>query len=39
MSEAEKRNKAEIDLAVLLIFFARPNTLQEVFEKVRKAHP
>ena len=31
--------KANLDLAVLLIFFARPNTLQEVFEKVKKARP
>lgn len=39
MSEREKMHKAEIDLAVLLIFFARPNSLHEVFEKVRKARP
>ena len=32
-------NNANLDLAVLLIFFARPNTLREVFEKVRKARP
>ena len=32
-------HKAETDLAVLLIFFARPNTLKEVFEKVKKARP
>ena len=31
--------KANLDLAVLLIFFARPNTLKEVFEKVKKARP
>ena len=27
------------DLSVLLIFFARPNTLKEVFEQVKKAKP
>lgn len=32
-------HKAELDLAVLIIFFARPNTLKEVFEKVKKARP
>lgn len=32
-------HKAGIDLAVLIIFFARPNTLQDVFEKVKKARP
>lgn len=31
--------KSELDLSVLLIFFARPNTLKEVFEKVKKARP
>ena len=31
--------KAELDLAVLLIFFARPNTLSEVFQKVKAARP
>ena len=30
---------AQYDLSVLLIFFARPNTLKEVFEKVKKARP
>lgn len=32
-------HKACYDLAVLLIFFARPNTLKEVFDKVKKARP
>lgn len=32
-------NKAKCDLSVLLIFFARPNTLQEVFERVKEARP
>ena len=32
-------HKAEIDLAVLIIFFVRPNTLQEVFAQVKKARP
>ena len=31
--------KANIDLAVLLIFFARPNTLQDVFSQIKKARP
>lgn len=30
---------AKYDLSVLLIFFARPNTLKEVFERVKKARP
>lgn len=30
---------AKYDLSVLLIFFARPNTLKEVFEQVKKARP
>lgn len=32
-------HQANIDLAVLIIFFARPNTLQRVFEQVKKARP
>ena len=32
-------HKAKLDLAVLLIFFARPNTLAEVFAKVKEARP
>lgn len=32
-------NKANYDLSVLLIFFARPNTLKEVFAEVKKARP
>lgn len=32
-------HKAEIDLSVLIIFFARPNTLQEVFDRVKAARP
>ena len=32
-------HKAKLDLAVLLIFFARPNTLKKVFEKVKEARP
>ena len=32
-------NPFKTDLAILLIFFARPNTLQEVFEKVKQARP
>jgi len=32
-------HKARYDLAVLLVFFARPNTLKEVFEKVKNARP
>ncbi len=32
-------HKAKLDLAVLLIFFARPNTLKEVFAKVKEARP
>ena len=31
--------KSKLDLAVLLIFFARPNTLCEVFAKVKEARP
>ena len=31
--------RAKLDLAVLLIFFARPNTLSEVFAKVKQARP
>ena len=31
--------KYKIDLPVLLIFFARPNTLKEVFKEVKKAKP
>ena len=31
--------KAKYDLSVLLIFFARPETLEKVFEKVRQARP
>ncbi len=31
--------KCKIDLAVLLIFFARPNTLKVVFEEIKKAKP
>ena len=30
---------SKIDLPVLIIFFARPNTLKEVFEKVKEAAP
>jgi hypothetical protein len=32
-------HKAKLDLAVLLIFFARPNTLKEVFARVKEARP
>lgn len=32
-------NKTNMDLSVLLIFFARPNTLSPVFEAVKKARP
>ena len=32
-------HKAKLDLAVLIIFFARPNTLQAVFAKVKEARP
>ena len=31
--------KSEIDLSVLIIFFARPSTLKETFEQVKKARP
>lgn len=31
--------KAKYDLSVLLIFFARPDTLKEVFAKVKEARP
>ncbi|MCB7070216.1 glycosyltransferase family 2 protein [Caldibacillus sp. 210928-DFI.2.22] len=31
--------KAELDVPVALIFFTRPETLREVFKKVRKARP
>lgn len=31
--------KSEIDLPVLLIFFARPSTLEKVFNEVKKARP
>ena len=31
--------KAEIDLAVLLIFFARPGTLEKTFDKIKCARP
>lgn len=32
-------NKSNLDLSVLLIFFARPNTLEKVFQEVKKARP
>ena len=32
-------HKAQIDLSVLIIFFARPDTLEKVFEKVKQARP
>ena len=32
-------HKANYDLSVLLIFFARPNTLKDVFAEVKKARP
>ncbi|MFE7063745.1 hypothetical protein ACFVAD_16470 [Sutcliffiella sp. NPDC057660] len=32
-------NKAELDVPVALIFFTRPETLKEVFKKVKKARP
>lgn len=32
-------HKANYDLSVLLIFFARPNTLKEVFDRVKEARP
>ena len=32
-------HKAKYDLSVLLIFFARPGTLKEVFDKVKQARP
>ena len=32
-------HKAKLDLAVLLIFFTRPNTLKDVFAKVKDARP
>ena len=32
-------HKSKYDLAVLLIFFARPNTLKEVFDKIKVARP
>ncbi len=38
MNEVSKKPFG-IDLPVLLIFFARPNTLQKVFETVKKARP
>lgn len=31
--------KAESDLSVLIIFFARPSTVKDVFEKVKEARP
>ena len=31
--------KSNIDLPVLIIFFARPSTLEKVFEEVKKARP
>lgn len=31
--------KSEIDVAVLIIFFNRPNVLRQVFEQVKKARP
>lgn len=34
-----KMHKSNIDLSVLLIFFARPNTLKKVFAKVKEAKP
>lgn len=32
-------HRSKYDLAVLLIFFARPNTLSQVFEKIKDARP
>lgn len=32
-------NNSKVDLSVLIIFFARPDTLREVFKKVREAKP
>ncbi len=34
-----QKNKSEIDISVLLIFFVRANTFEKVFESVRKARP
>ena len=32
-------HKYEIDVAVLLVFFARPDTFRQVFAQVKKARP
>ena len=34
-----KQYDAEIDIAVLLIFFARPKQFEQVFEQVKRARP
>lgn len=31
--------KSDVDIAVLLVFFARPDTFKQVFEQVKKARP
>lgn len=38
-SEDYIMKKSEIDIAVLILFFNRPNMLEKVFEQVRKAKP
>ena len=38
MSET-KKHPAEVDVAVLILFFTRPEPLRQVFEAIRKARP
>ena len=33
------KHPANIDIAVLILFFNRPDHLQEVFDEVKKARP
>lgn len=33
------KHPAQIDIAVLMLFFNRPDSLKKVFEQVRKARP
>ena len=38
-SSAMRKANAEVDIAVLILFFNRPDMLYQVFEQVRKAKP
>ena len=39
MANEEKKYPWEVDVAVLLLFFNRPDSFRQVFEQVRKARP